>query len=118
MYKHVVNLDLYINTIKDQQELKPDFLEYTTMLIKMFNNAATNPEEFQLELIIAETEDNSATLEFQQIFSVKTTRVTSSRKGSARSGARSDTISVNQTTVKKVRALSAAFVVEDEERVK
>ena len=59
------------------------------------------PEEYYLVLVIVE--DNSATLKFQQIFSVKTAQIKSARKGSARS----DTVSINQSTVKTVTALSA-----------
>ena len=55
----------------------------------MFNNSTAMPEEFQLMFVIAE--DNTATLKFQQIFSVKTAQIKSSRKGSARS----DTVSIN-----------------------
>jgi len=52
MYKHEVDLEQYLNVIKDTQRLKPDFIDYLTMLIKMFNNTVTNPEEYQLEFVI------------------------------------------------------------------
>lgn len=116
MYKHEVDLEQYLNVIKDTQRLKPDFIDYLTMLIKMFNNTVTNPEEYQLEFVI--DQDNQATLNFLQIFSVKTAHIKSTRKGSSKSSSKSDTVSINQANVKTVKALSAAFVMEDEDRVK
>ena len=55
--------------MREQQGLHPLFADYLTMLIKLFNQAITNPSEYRCAIQL--NIDNSASLFFLQVLPYK-----------------------------------------------
>ena len=55
--------------MRERQELNPQFADYLTMLIRLFNSALQNPDTFRLQIQL--NVDNSSDLFFNQILPYK-----------------------------------------------
>ena len=64
LYEHLCELGDYAN-MQFAQSLTPDFPEYLTMLIKLFNQGISSPKTTKLQLQM--NKDNTGDLFFQQV---------------------------------------------------
>lgn len=68
LYEHTCDVFDY-QEMRESQGLTPQFVEYLTMLIKLFNKAIDNPDTYRLATQL--NRDNSADLFFNQILPYK-----------------------------------------------
>ena len=64
LYEHYCEVDDY-GDMKYHQKLTPDYIEYLTMLIKLFNQTIQSPKTMKIQLQM--NKDNTGDLFFQQV---------------------------------------------------
>ena len=68
LYEHTCDVFDY-NDMREMQSLHPQFADYLTMLIKLFNQAITNPDTYKCQVQL--NRDNNAEMFFNQILPYK-----------------------------------------------
>lgn len=68
LYEHVCDFFEY-QEMKEAQELKPEYADYCTMLIKLFNQAITAPETLKCQM--QTNKDDSGDLYFNHFLPYK-----------------------------------------------